>query len=91
MPFLNVFDSDRTVISIHETGQEFKKVDSIMPVLVDPGTGPFGVNATTVVTSNDQDFLISYYGLPYIFVFDDQLKHKKTIRVTGSYIHDFFN
>lgn len=86
----NIFSTANNVMATYKIDQDFEKTGSMMPVLIDHGKGGFGGNLTTTVTSDNQEFYVHYYGPPIIFIFDNQLNHKKTIRISGSYIDDFF-
>ncbi len=52
--------------------------------------GRSGENANLVTVSPDGDRIaVAYIGLPYIFVYDDQFRHLKTIRFEGKQVRDF--
>lgn len=90
VPWPDLFSIDGKVVNVFQNGQDFKRIDrSFMPVITNPGTGSPGDNVTTIATSADQQFYIYYYGLPYIFVYDKSLNHRKTIEITGEIIRDF--
>ena len=49
-----------------------------------------GENGNLVTTSPEGDRIaLAYSGLPYIFVYDDQFRHLRTIRFEGKEVHDF--
>ncbi len=60
----------------------------LLPVLeVDGRSGENG-NLVTVSPEGDR-IAAAYEGLPYIFVYDDQFRHLKTIRFEGKRVRDF--
>ncbi|MCY4206210.1 MAG: hypothetical protein OXE92_10855 [Bacteroidetes bacterium] len=60
----------------------------LLPVLDLPNQT--GENGTLVTVSPEGDQIaIAYMGLPYIFVYNDQLRHLRTIRFEGEFVRDF--
>lgn len=91
VPEINFFTINGKVVSVYQIDDDFEKFDNLLPILTNPGTGALGNNVTTIAVSDDQKFYIYYYGLPYIFVFDNKLNHKKTIKIVGELINDFYD
>ena len=49
-----------------------------------------GENSSIVTVTPDGDrFALAYVGLPYIFIYDDQFRHLRTIRFEGKKVRDF--
>ena len=60
----------------------------LLPVLDLDGRAGENGNLVTVSPGGDQ-IAVAYTGLPYIFVYDDQFRHLKTIRFEGKRVRDF--
>ena len=60
----------------------------LLPVLEVEGRSGENGNAVTVSPEGDR-IAVAYIGLPYIFVYDDQFRHLKTIRFEGKRVRDF--
>ncbi len=60
----------------------------LLPVLEVDGRSGENANAVTVSPEGDR-IAVAYIGLPYIFVYDDQFMHLKTIRFEGKRVRDF--
>ena len=60
----------------------------LLPVLDLDGRGRENGNLVTVSPRGDRT-AVAYLGLPYIFVYDDQFRHLKTIRFEGKRVRDF--
>ncbi|MXX96701.1 MAG: hypothetical protein F4065_02075 [Rhodothermaceae bacterium] len=61
---------------------------ALLPSLDLPNQG--GENGYLVTVTPDGDRIaLAYKGLPYIFVYDDQFRHLRTIRFEGSDVRDF--
>lgn len=49
-----------------------------------------GENGNTITVSPGGDRIaLAYAGLPYIFIYDNQFRHLRTIRFEGKQVHDF--
>ena len=60
----------------------------LLPVLDIDGRS--GENGNIVrVSPEGNRIAVAYIGLPYIFVYDDQFRHLKTIRFEGKHVRDF--
>jgi hypothetical protein len=91
VPWPDLFSIDGKVVNVFQNSRDFKRIDrSLLPVITNPGTGSPGDNVTAIATSAAQQFYIYYYGLPFIFVYDEKLNHKRTIEITGEIIRDFY-
>ena len=60
----------------------------LLPVLEVDGRSGENVNAVTVSPEGER-IAVAYLGLPYIFIYDDQFRHLKTIRFEGRRVRDF--
>ena len=60
----------------------------LLPVLEVDGRSGENVNAVTVSPEGER-IAVAYLGLPYIFIYDDQFRHLKTIRFEGKRVRDF--
>ena len=60
----------------------------LLPVLDLDGQSAENSSLVTVSPGGDQ-IAVAYKGLPYIFVYDDQFRHLKTIRFEGKRVRDF--
>ena len=60
----------------------------LLPVLDLDGRSGENGNLLTVSPGGDRT-AVAYAGLPYIFVYDDQFRHLKTIRFEGKRVRDF--
>ncbi len=60
----------------------------LLPVLDLDGRSGENGNIVTVSPGGDQ-IAVAYVGLPYIFVYDDQFRHLKTIRFEGKRVRNF--
>lgn len=60
----------------------------LLPVLDLPDRSGENSNLVTVSPEGDQ-IAVAYMGLPYIFIYDDQFRHLKTIRFEGRRVRDF--
>ncbi|MCY4234649.1 MAG: hypothetical protein OXE59_13045 [Bacteroidetes bacterium] len=61
---------------------------NLLPVLSLPDRS--GENFHEVTISPDGDRIaVAYSGLPYIFIYDDDFRHLRTIRFAGSEVHNF--
>ncbi|MDE2826062.1 MAG: hypothetical protein OXL40_01965 [Bacteroidota bacterium] len=59
-----------------------------LPVLDLPDRSGENFNLVTVSPEGDR-IAVAYTGLPYIFIYDDQIRHLKTIRFEGRRVRDF--
>lgn len=90
VPEINFFTINGNVVSVYQIDHDFDRFDNLLPVLTNPGRGALGNNVTTIAVADNQQFYIYYYGLPYIFVFDNKLNHKKTLKIIGELIRNFY-
>ena len=60
----------------------------LLPTLDLPNQGGENDNVVTVTPDGDR-IALAYSGLPYIFVYDDQFRHLRTIRFEGKEVQDF--
>ena len=60
----------------------------LLPVLDLPDRSGENFNQVTVSPEGDR-IAVAYMGLPYIFIYDDQFSHLKTIRFEGRRVRDF--
>ncbi len=60
----------------------------LLPVLDLDGRSGENGNLVTVSPGGDR-IAVAYMGIPYIFIYDDQFRHLKTIRFEGKRVRDF--
>ncbi|MDE2645806.1 MAG: 6-bladed beta-propeller [Bacteroidota bacterium] len=81
---------DNWLVCPHNTSPPYAWIEPIklLPVLDIPDRS--GENASFVTASpQGARIAVAYLGLPYIFVYDDQFKHLRTIRFEGSDVRNF--
>lgn len=93
-PF-SLLSGGENVIQVYEFADDepFNRVFGFMPKLtmINVKEENLGVNLTKIRADLKKELLyISYHGLPYIFIFDNDLKHIKTLKLTGDYVEDFY-
>ena len=74
----------------YSTSPPYAWIDPVkfLPVLDLPDQSGENSNLVTVSPEGDQ-IAVAYMGLPYIFVYDGQFRHSKTIRFEGKRVHNF--
>ena len=60
----------------------------LLPILDLPNQTGLNSNVVTVTPDGDR-IALAYKGLPYIFVYDDQFRHLRTIRFEGKEVQNF--
>ena len=60
----------------------------MLPSLDLPNQGGENGNLVTVTPDGDR-IVLAYKGLPYVFVYDDQFRHVRTIRFEGKEVENF--
>lgn len=65
-----------------------KEVKNIMPRIIPAGMQPAAVNGYLASINNTNGIVTSYFGLPYIFHFNDSFELKKTIIVKAKYFQE---
>ena len=78
------------LVCARSTSSPYDWIPSIelLPVLDFPDRSGENSNLVTVSPGGDR-IAVAYRGLPYIFVYDDQFRHLRTIRFEGSDVRDF--
>lgn len=77
-------------VQVYSSNEPFTYIKGIMPRLVPLGGQPGAINQVKIKSDTNQGFYGSYFGLPYLFVFDKDLNHIKTIEFRGKYIDEFY-
>ncbi len=74
----------------HSTSPPYAWIESIklLPVLDLPNQSGENGNLVTVPPEGDL-IAVAYMGFPYIFIYDDQFRHLRTIRFEGRQVHKF--
>ncbi|MCY3628849.1 MAG: hypothetical protein F4069_10410 [Rhodothermaceae bacterium] len=81
---------DNWLICARSTSPPYDWIPSIelLPVLALPDRSGENFNEVTVSPEGDR-IAMAYTGLPYIFVYDDQFRHLRTIRFEGRDVRNF--
>ncbi len=67
------------LISLVGTDSNQRRIRTFFPRLIPPGQQPQAVNNFLADISDDKIMVVAYVGLPYLFLFDDTLRHNYTI------------
>lgn len=77
-------------IRVISFGNGFNKIWGIFPRVSQIGEPNFGLNITKIRKLPNQGFVVSYFGLPYMFFLDEELSHTCSYKFVGSYVDDFY-
>jgi len=79
------FSSDH-FFGVIESKPPFAQVGEFLTHVIPAGMQPSGYRFSRAVTNRRGDFLITINGLPYLFLFDNNLNHLQTIKLDGEMI-----
>ncbi len=82
---------EESVVVTYSADPPFVKTGEFMPRLVPLGEQPLVINGVIIRSDTIGRIYVSYIGLPFILVFDDELNHLDSIELTGLYVANFYD
>jgi len=84
------FSNKNRLVDIYSASPSFTKIKSVMPKLVPIGEQPFMLNTILSYQTDQGQFVFTYAGLPYYFIYNSDINHIETIELKGQFIDDFY-
>jgi len=83
-----MYTGRKRLISFFDIHQNFKKTDSLLPPLIPFGMQPKIVNNYTAAIDKNSRLATSYFGIPYIFVYDSLQQLNYSIELNSKYLSE---
>lgn len=74
---------DSGAVRVFEASEPWRFMQFFMPTLVPPGQQPLVMNTVRVATNSEGFVAAGYNHLPYVFIFDPELKLSATLQFVG--------
>jgi len=80
------YSNKKYLIDTYKATSSFKKRGSFFPKLIPNGYQPMAYNRYLIsADAHSGNVIIAYTGLPYLFLFDENLTHQRTINIQSEY------
>lgn len=83
--------SDKNLIQTRKIKPPFNKAGTLLPKPISVGKQPSSYNLFSIFSNNKDLIIATYYGLPYLFLYDKKINHKLTLFFWASEFDNFKN